>query len=422
MWHFQEIHLSNIFREEALRHKSDRLSGNVVLIQPSFVKQFTILVILIVVTSTTYLLFAKFNRSVEAKGYLSPQKNVHYVKATKSGEVSGLSIKDGMYVNKGEMVGHIQQSLSTDSGVEVGNFKIEQISEQINALQKDLDRADENYAFNLQKLKLESGSYTEQQNLIRLKNDKLDQRIKLNKTTVEQISTLSNKGFVSKLEINNKLDNILSLEQEQLSYQEQLTNIRDLLNINAQEQKILQIDYQNNKSAINRKLSSLLIQRAETQETRTTTLVIPHSGVVGSVSVSEGQQVDEGQRILSVLPINEDFYAYLFLPSDSASQITTGLSVNLKYAAFPYERFGVYRGEVVQVSTDAVTPDQFFMKNTEAMYRVIVKLPNQEVLAYGKKTPLKLGMTVSAEIIVETMTFWEWLFEPFYAMNKDIIG
>jgi membrane fusion protein len=48
----------------------------------------------------------------------------------------------------------------------------------------------------------------------------------------------------------------------------------------------------------------------------------------------------------------------------------------------------------------------------EPVYRVDVKLDRQTVMAGGQEMPLRPGMTVSADILLEKRTVFEWVFEP----------
>jgi membrane fusion protein len=48
----------------------------------------------------------------------------------------------------------------------------------------------------------------------------------------------------------------------------------------------------------------------------------------------------------------------------------------------------------------------------EPVYRVDVKLDNQNVSALGQDFALRPGMTVNADLLLEKRTLLEWIFEP----------
>jgi membrane fusion protein len=53
----------------------------------------------------------------------------------------------------------------------------------------------------------------------------------------------------------------------------------------------------------------------------------------------------------------------------------------------------------------------------EPLYRVVVGLKRQSVLAYGKEEPLKPGMLVEADVLGETRKLWEWVMEPLFSVT-----
>jgi len=48
----------------------------------------------------------------------------------------------------------------------------------------------------------------------------------------------------------------------------------------------------------------------------------------------------------------------------------------------------------------------------EPVYRVDVKLERQAVIALGEEYPLRPGMLVNADLLLEKRTLLEWIFEP----------
>jgi membrane fusion protein len=98
-----------------------------------------------------------------------------------------------------------------------------------------------------------------------------------------------------------------------------------------------------------------------------------------------------------------------------------GQPVQLRYAAFPYQKFGLQQGTVASVSRSPVSPAQLppglahLASGTgarEALYQLTVELASQQVLAYGQATSLRAGMTLDAAVVQERRRVIEWVFEP----------
>ncbi|WP_139320024.1 HlyD family efflux transporter periplasmic adaptor subunit, partial [Serratia marcescens] len=68
-------------------------------------------------------------------------------------------------------------------------------------------------------------------------------------------------------------------------------------------------------------------------------------GRIDSLSVTVGQMVNVGDSLLQVIPHDIDHYALvLWLPNDAIPYIATGDKVNVRYDAFPAEKFGQFAG------------------------------------------------------------------------------
>ena len=114
----------------------------------------------------------------------------------------------------------------------------------------------------------------------------------------------------------------------------------------------------------------------------------------------------------------------MLLPSRAIGFIEPGSRVVLRYQAFPYEKFGQQYGRVDDVSRSALSPADVAslvgQQAREPLYRVQVALDRQTVPAYGKAEPLKPGMALEADILMERRRLIEWMFEPLYGIGHRL--
>ncbi len=114
--------------------------------------------------------------------------------------------------------------------------------------------------------------------------------------------------------------------------------------------------------------------------------------------------------------------AELYAPSRSVGFVGPGMPVLLRYQAFPYQKFGQFRGVVREVSNAGQRPDEMSWPGVaqanggaaEPLYRVRVELERQSVRAYGIDRPLKSGMTLDASVVLERRRLYEWVLDPLY--------
>jgi membrane fusion protein len=114
------------------------------------------------------------------------------------------------------------------------------------------------------------------------------------------------------------------------------------------------------------------------------------------------------------VPGNSLLEAKLFIPTKAIGFVEPGQDVKLLYDAFPYQRFGTYRGRIISVSrtvlldSDIIAP----IKINEPVYTATVALDRPDITAHGKKIPLQPDMSLRADIILERRTLIDWIVSP----------
>lgn len=129
-----------------------------------------------------------------------------------------------------------------------------------------------------------------------------------------------------------------------------------------------------------------------------------------------------GQPILSLLPKGSELRAQLLVPSSAIGFVKSGDRVLLRYQAYPYQKFGAHEGTVIRISRSALTGSQKDGDARQSLYRVLVSLDQQGVLAYGKMETLRPGMQLEADIMGERRKLYEWLLEPLYSVTGKLGG
>jgi len=118
----------------------------------------------------------------------------------------------------------------------------------------------------------------------------------------------------------------------------------------------------------------------------------------------------------------------LLVPSRAIGFIEPGSRVVLRYQAFPYQKFGQQYGRVTDISRSALSPPDIAAlmgqqaQQQEPLYRIQVKLDSQQISVYGKPEPVKPGMALEADILMERRRLIEWVFEPLYGVARHLAG
>ena len=116
----------------------------------------------------------------------------------------------------------------------------------------------------------------------------------------------------------------------------------------------------------------------------------------------------------------------MYLPSRAAGFVRVGTRALLQFQAFPYQKFGSHEARVVKLSRVAVAASELpypppVAGTGELFYIASLALTKSTVLAYGNEEPLQSGMGFDANLVLDTRTLLEWVFEPLFSVSGNWI-
>lgn len=165
----------------------------------------------------------------------------------------------------------------------------------------------------------------------------------------------------------------------------------------------------------------------ESEARRELVVTAPEAGVVTAVIAEPGQIADGTRPVASIVPDGSVWQAYLFVPSAAVGFVHVGDPVLIRYQAYPYQKFGQYRGTVASIARTALSAAELgaggmppAVLGDGTFYRVTVRLAAQDVTAYGKPVPLQAGMALQADILQERRRLYEWVLEPLYSLTGKL--
>jgi membrane fusion protein len=184
------------------------------------------------------------------------------------------------------------------------------------------------------------------------------------------------------------------------------------------------LQHRNEISALERELSSLDQQLAESETRRENVIVAPAAGILSVDLATLGQSVVPTQPLAVIQPDGAELQVHLFAPSRAVGFVRSEDRVNLRYQAFPYQKFGQQEGRVRSIARTALSATELASLNlpqqeqNEPLYRIVVEPRQQAIEVYGQPTQLQAGMAVDAYVLQETRAIYEWMIEPLLSVNS----
>ena len=100
--------------------------------------------------------------------------------------------------------------------------------------------------------------------------------------------------------------------------------------------------------------AQLTQRRVEAETARGYVLTSPIDGTVTALTASLGQQAEEHEPLMVVMPAGGRPRAELYVPTRAAGFLAIGQEVRLAVDAFPYQSFGTVRARIVEISSVAI--------------------------------------------------------------------
>ncbi|EJD0489313.1 HlyD family secretion protein [Salmonella enterica] len=420
-----------MFRQEALDNRKMKWRGRAILL-PGMPLWLTMLGSIAFITAfLTFVIAGTYSRRVNVSGEVTTWPRAVNIYSGVQGFIVRQFVHEGQSIKKGDPIYQIDVSKSTRSGVVTDNQRRD-IENQLVRVDNIISRLAESKKITLNTLEKQRLQYSD---AFRLSSDIIRQAaegIKIMKNNMENYRNYQSKGLITQDQLTN---------QVALYYQQQ----NNLLSLSGQnEQNALQItslesQIQNQAADFDNRIYQMELQRYELQKELVDTdvggeIIIRalSDGKVDSLSVTVGQMVNAGDSLLQVIPENiENYYLIIWVPNDAVPYISAGDKVNIRYEAFPAEKFGQFSATVKTISrTPASTQEMLTYKgapqNTLGIsvpwYKVIVK-PEKQIISYdGKSLPLENGMKAESTLFLEKRRIYQWMLSPFYDMKHSATG
>ena len=368
------------------------------------------------------MISADYIKKERVTGITAPEHGMIAVFPPQAGILTRLKVAEGQYVEMNDELFSITVDQRTTGGDYIGLKLIEELDIQEKHLDKQLEL--ERERISTQMASLEAKALQLKKEIKQLKEliNTQNKSLGLELEAYERVQILFSEDFISSADVENYYRRYLDQKQKI-----QTLTIRMEEAIRGFEEipfkiKELKVNSKREISSIENQFSEIAKQRTRIEGQIRLTCYAPVTGQITSVIVNPGQKVHLTTSLFSIIPKNSRLQVNLYLPTRSIGFLRIGQVINIRYEAFPYQKFGTYQGEIHQVSNSVILPGETPSGLTfqEPVYKVVALLKSQAIKAYGREIPLKPGMILSADIVLDKRSLFEWLLEPLYSLRGRI--
>jgi multidrug resistance efflux pump len=417
-------------RQAKTFHLRSEAAQEIISRQPGFIEKWALMLflfILILLMSCTW--FIRYPDIIETTGKLTADNAPKEIVPLQSGRLIKLFVKNGDAVKAGDMIGWIESTANTnqvldvskslDSAMSLLQQKDERnLSVLFDHTYQDLGELQVPYQqfiaawqqygdyqvngfYSRKKTMLVKDAVTlqavnetlkQQKELTKQVNDSSAITLKMNKILLDEkvispdeYRTAINTYLNKKMAIPQFDASILSNENEQRSKAKELQQ----LNHDVDQQKLIFMQaLQTLKSNVDDWKHKYILQ-------------CPINGMIFfSLPLQQNKFIQQGQLLGYINPSSSMFYAEIFLPQNNFGKADTGMQVQLRFDAYPYEETGYVKGKLSYISK--IATDSGFYARVALQNGLLTNLKNQ--------IPYKSGLHAKALVITKNQRLLQRLY------------
>jgi membrane fusion protein len=410
-----------LFRAEVIREQSARFQGRAIVPTPPLLAWGAAGGAVLLAALALLLALGHYAPRQSVPGFLAPERGVVRVFAQRAGKVDVLLVRDGERVRAGQPLAMIavDQALVDAGGRSVLARILDELTAEQARLQEGFAREQDSQASARRRARTRIGGLERELAAARDETAALERQLEGMRGVLRRIEELHRSGYVAEVDLALRRQQVLELERQRHAQEKALAGMAQQLDDARLELAGQRTLRRERRADLESRLSDLRRRIAAHEIERGFALLAPAGGVVTNLQAEPGPPVRPEQPLMTLVPEDSPLEAQLLVPSRAAGFVAPGQEVRLRYAAFPHEHYGVHRGRVTAVGRATLRAEDLAagLALAEPVYRVTVALDAQAVQARGETHPLRAGMLLEADILLEPRPLWAWFLEPLLALR-----
>ncbi len=387
--------------------------------------------------------FTSLDEVTRGSGKIVPLEQNRDVQHMEGGIISEILVQEGDYVKKGEVLLRIENSFSL---AELEQTKLELASQRIRQErllaeangQDDFYRPEDLLSSYKQLVEREEQIFnrrkaSHKEKLAILADQVLQKRLSLSERklrlenkhkeyqllleTVENFRKLERSGAVSRNELLSKESSLQQLVTQINELEYQIPKLESELNEAIRRQSEAELNFRLEaeseaaKAALNiEKLNETILAMVD-RKIRTN-VVAPIDGRINRLLVTTiGGVVQPGQTLAQIVPDDLSIAVDARLSPKDRARVWPGLESVIKISAYDYTIYGGLKGEVVEISPDALMDEQ-----GNPYFRVRVRA---DASSFGPDNPIVPGMVAEVNILTGSHSVLDFLLRPVRQIKEN---
>lgn len=421
-----------LFRPEVAENRQSQWLGKALLLEgwPPWIT--ALLTAAFMIALIMFLIFAQYARRITVTAEVITEPHTINLFSPEQGVISQLFVSNGQQVISGTPLYQLDLSRVGQTG-NASTTTLAAINKQHHQLDDIIAQLENNKKATLSNLQNQLDQYQQAQEGLNKMVASAADGLNAMRITLDSYNNSLRKGLINTDQLNNQR---YLYYQQQSAYQNlHAQAIQQSLQISGlQSAKVTKSsDFDNQISQSRYQQQGLDKELAVANVKNLLLITAPSAGSISSLSVTPGQMVNAGDSLVQLVPGNHEvFFLVAWLPDESRPFVTLGETINIRYAAFPAEKYGQFPGKVISVADAPSTAQE--MKEylsaprnssgtvTGSYFKAIIGLNSASVTWHQQHLALTSGMQAETSLFLEQRPLYQWMLAPYYSLKNSISG
>ena len=406
-------------------------------------------ILILTVVALTWSFLGHINEVAVAAGKVIPSGQVKTVQVKNKGIVKEINVTEGQIVKEGDVLVVLDPTTTTadyDSlKKRAAYYKLDiqrltaELTQQPFVPEEDPDLEPHDLAAEMALYQSRTNDYrTQRQSRV----DVIDQKVARLQATqasyekyaevlaIEQekearLIDLSEQNAISEFQLLEQQSKTIEYAKNAQSLLDELNSIRaeiaeaqqNLANVDASYHKDIMTALVEAKKEYYTVTES--IKKAD-EDSRMATIYAPISGRVYNLNIHTlGGIVTDAQPLMQIVPEEVKLEFEVYADNKDIGFIKVGQEAEVKVETFNFQKFGMYKAEVMEISADAVNEPSDQQRDKK--FKLLLDPTSNDINVYGQPAKLEIGMNVSAEIKIKEKRIIDFFLDPFRRYTSEAL-
>ena len=406
-------------------------------------------ILLLVVTALAWSILGHINEVAVAAGKVIPTGQIKTIQVKNKGIIKEINVEEGQLVEEGDVLVVLDPTTTTadyDSlKKRAAYYKLDiqrltaELTQQPFTPEEDPDLEAHDLASEMALYQSRTSDYhTQRQSRVDVINQKIA-KLQATQATYEKFAQVlaieqEKEARLTDLSEQNAISQFQLLEQQSktIEYAKNAQAQLDELNsikaeIAEAQQNLANVDASYHKDIMTALVEakkeyyavSESIKKAD-EDSRMATIYAPTSGRVYNLNVHTlGGIVTDAQPLMQIVPEDVKLEFEVYADNKDIGFIKVGQEAEVKVETFNFQKFGMYKAEVMEISADAVNDPSDQLRNMK--YKLLLDPTSNDINVYGQPAKLEVGMNVSAEIKIKEKRIIDFFLDPFRRYTSEAL-